>query len=538
MGSTLDPPERLMTAGAPLITSASKLAADSPADRADLKAGGERISVRSPASGKVIGQVPVSTAADVADLVRGLRQAQTTWESGGLETRIGHLLRLRDWLLSNPHALTKMVQDETGKPWQEASIEVPLSCDFINYYCRNAQSFLAGSHPRPHSLLTASKRLSITHRPYPVVGVISAWNFPLVLPLMDCLPALLAGAAVVAKPSEVTPLALGEVVRAWTEEIGGPAVFACAQGTGEVGRAVVDHVDYVQFTGSTRSGRAVAVRAAERLIPCSLELGGKDAAIVLADADLDRAVNGVMWGAFANAGQVCLSIERVYVEAPIYDAFVEKLIERVRSLRVGPDDGRFKADVGALATETQLEIVRRQVDEAVAQGARAVTGGRPVGTGTFFEPTVLLDVDHSMTCMREETFGPTLPVMRVRDVDEAVRLANDSPYGLSATVWTASRRRAEAVAHRLEVGAVNVNDAFSNFLCFPLPHAGWKSSGIGSRLGGAQGILKYCRPQVMTTPRLGLRRELTWYPYTARVGRPLLAAMRLLASRGPRAPRS
>lgn len=527
-----------MTSSGPPITFDPIAISDVPRRLGDLKASGDPLAVRSPASGEVVGQVTASTAADVVDVVRGLRQSQTAWESGGLEARIGHVLRLRDWLLANAHTLTKLVQDETGKPWQEASIEVPLSCDFINYYCRNAKSFLAGSHPRPHSLLTASKRLSIAHRPYPVVGVVSAWNFPLVLPLMDCLPALLAGAAVVVKPSEVTPLALGEVVRAWTEEIKAPAVFACTQGAGDVGAAVVDQVDYVQFTGSTRSGRAVAIRAAERLIPCSLELGGKDAAIVLADADLDRAVNGVMWGAFANAGQVCLSIERVYVEAPIYDAFVDKLAERVRSLRVGPDDDRYQADVGALATQAQVEIVRRQVDEAVAQGARAVTGGHPIDEGTFFEPTVLVDVDHSMACMREETFGPTLPVMKVRDVDEAVTLANDSPYGLSATVWTTSRKRAEEVAHRLEVGAVNVNDAFSNFLCFPLPHAGWKSSGIGSRLGGAQGILKYCRPQVMTTPRLALRRELTWYPYSARVGRPLLAAMRLLASRGPRAPRS
>ncbi len=171
----------------------------------DLKASGDPLAVRSPASGEVVGQVTASTAADIVGVVRGLRHSHTTWESGGLEARIGHLLRLRDWLLANAHTLTKLVQDETGKPWQEASIEVPLSCDFINYYCRNAKSFLAGSHPRPHSLLTASKRLSIAHRPYPVVGVISAWNFPLVLPLMDCLPALLAGAAVVVKPSEVTP---------------------------------------------------------------------------------------------------------------------------------------------------------------------------------------------------------------------------------------------------------------------------------------------------------------------------------------------
>jgi len=497
----------------------------------------ETMTVRGPASGAIIGEVSAGAPQGVANLVAALRGRQPGWDAEGVQRRVGHLLRLRDWLLSNSNTLTRLVQAETGKPWQEAAVEVPLVCDFINYYARNAEAFLAATHPRPHSLLTATKRLTVRHRPYPVVGVISAWNFPLVLPLMDAVPALLAGAAVVIKPSEVTPLALDEVVRAWTEEIGGPGVLACAHGGGEVGRAVVDHVDFVQFTGSTESGRAVAVRAAERLIPSSLELGGKDAAIVLADADLDRAVQGVMWGAFANAGQVCLSIERVYVEEPVYDAFVDRLIQQVRDLRVGDDTGRFRVDVGALATPAQLEVVRSHVEDAARRGARIVSGQCPTGPGLFHPPTVLLDVDHSMACMREETFGPTLPVMKVRDADEAVTLANDSPYGLSATVWTTSQSRAQQVADRLEVGAINVNDAFSNFLCFPLPHAGWKTSGIGSRLGGAQGMLKYCRPQVTTTPRVTLPREATWYPYSPRLGPLVLGAMRLLASRGPRAPR-
>lgn len=498
----------------------------------------ETMTVRGPGSGEIVGEVAACRPDGVAGLADALRGSQPGWDTDGIQARAGHLLRLRDWLLSNANTLTRVVQDETGKPWQEASVEVPLVCDFINYYCRHAKSFIAAAHPRPHSLLTATKKLTTRHRPYPVVGVISAWNFPLVLPLMDAVPALLAGASVVIKPSEVTPLALGEVVRAWTEEIGAPAVLACAHGAGDVGRAVVDHVDYVQFTGSTEAGRAVAVRAAERLIPCSLELGGKDAAIVLADADLDRAVQGVMWGAFANAGQVCLSIERVYVEEPIYDAFVDRLTHQVRDLRVGDDTDRFRVDVGALATPAQLEVVRTHVEDAARRGARIVSGQCPTGPGLFHPPTVLLDVDHSMTCMREETFGPTLPVMKVRDADQAVALANDSAYGLSATVWTTSPSRAQQIADRLEVGAVNINDAFSNFLCFPLPHAGWKTSGIGSRLGGAQGMLKYCRPQATTTPRVTLPREPTWYPYSPRLGPLVIGAMRFLASRGPRAPRT
>jgi len=241
---------------------------------------------------------------------------------------------------------------------------------------------------------------------------------------------------------------------------------------------------------------------------------------VLADADLDRAVNGIAWGGLFNAGQACISIERVYVEAPIYDEFVQRLVKHVGALRQGADGPRSQVDVGALANVSQRELVVRHVDEAIAGGARALTGGKPSGDGTFFEPTVLVDVDHSMACIREETFGPTIPVIKVADADEAVGLANDSRYGLSATVWTADRARGEQLARRLEVGAVNINDAYANLFSFTLPHGGWKESGIGTRFGGAQGIRKYTRQQAITAPRVPtMKRESMWYPYTpGRVG--------------------
>jgi len=364
-----------------------------------------------------------------------------------------------------------------------------------------------------------SKRLTKVYRPYPVVGVITPWNFPLLMPAMDVIPALLAGAAVVLKPSEVTPLAALELARGWAE-IGAPPVLAVLTGLGETGAALVDAVDYVQFTGSTATGKVIGQRAAARLVPCSLELGGKDAAIVLADADLDRAVNGIAWGGLFNAGQACISIERVYVEAPIYDEFVRRLVKHVGALRQGADGPRSQVDVGALANVSQRELVVRHVDEAIAGGARALTGGKPSVDGTVFEPTVLVDVDHSMACIREETFGPTIPVIKVADADEAVGLANDSRYGLSATVWTADRARGEQLARRLEVGAVNINDAYANLFSFTLPHGGWKESGIGTRFGGAQGIRKYTRQQAITAPRVPtMKRESMWYPYTpGRVG--------------------
>jgi betaine-aldehyde dehydrogenase len=266
-----------------------------------------------------------------------------------------------------------------------------------------------------------------------------------------------------------------------------------------------------------------------------VELGGKDPAIVLADADLARAANGIAWGGLLNSGQACISIERIYVEAPVYDEFVALLTAKVASIRQGTDDGSYSADVGTLATGQQVEIVRSHVADAVANGATIALGGKATGCGQFFEPTVLLDVDNSMACMREETFGPTIPVMKVADVDEAIRLANDSPYGLSATVWTTNIIRAQEIARRLEVGGVNINDAYTNLFCFPLPHGGWKSSGLGSRLGGAAGIRKYCRQQAITTPRFpAMTNELLWYPYSRGRGRTVAALLRLLVARDVR----
>jgi acyl-CoA reductase-like NAD-dependent aldehyde dehydrogenase len=232
---------------------------------------------------------------------------------------------------------------------------------------------------------------------------------------------------------------------------------------------------------------------------------------------------------------VCVSIERVYVEAPVYDEFVAKLTDKVGRLRQGKDDDRYRFDVGAMATAAQRDIVARHVDEAVAAGARVTTGGKPTGIGTFFQPTVLADADHSMSCMREETFGPTLPVVKVADEDEAIRLANDCRYGLSATVWTSDPARGERVARKIEAGAVNINDAMANGFQFGLPMPGWKDSGIGARNGGAEGMLKYCRAQAITTPRIPTQaNEPLWYPYSRRKFRFGLGLMRASAARGLR----
>ena len=473
----------------------------------------ERLEVHDPATGALIDTVPVDSPEEVAATVARVRANQAEWEAIGIEGRYHWLGKLRDWLLDNSDRVLDTMQRETGKVRADASNEPVYLADLINFYGSRAAQFIGEESVRPHSALLAAKKLRIQYRPYPVVGIISPWNFPLILALGDAIPALQAGAAVVIKPSEFTPLGLAEVVKAWKEEIGAPDVLDCVLGVGETGGALVDNADFIQFTGSDRTGRKVMARAAETLTPVSLELGGKDPMIVLADADLDRAANAAAWGGMMNSGQICMSVERIYVEEPAYDEFVAKLTAAVGKLRQGADDGRDPKDVGAMTSPNQTAIVEDHVEDALAAGARALTGGKRVeGPGDYFEPTVLVDVDHSMKVMREETFGPVVGVMKARDAEEALRLANDSRYGLSGSVF-GERERAERVARRVECGAINVNDVLVNYFASDVPMGGWKQSGIGLR-HGEPGIKKYCRTESLVITRFGGKREPTWYPYT------------------------
>jgi len=471
------------------------------------------LEVLNPATGEQLAALPIDSPASVAAKVARVRANQPAWEERGIDGRYEWLGKLRDWLLDNEKRVLDTMQAETGKVRADAGNEPAYLVDLINFYGAKAAQFIGEEAVRPHSPLLAAKKLRIQYRPHPVVGVISPWNFPLVLALGDAIPALQAGAVVVVKPSEFTPLGLAQVVQAWKEEIGGPDVFECVQGIGETGGALVDEVDFVQFTGSERTGRKVMARAAETLTPVSLELGGKDPMIVLSDANLDRAANAAAWGGMMNSGQICMSVERIYVEEPVYDEFVAKLTAEVGKLRQGADDGRDPKDVGAMTSPNQTAIVEEHVDDALASGARALTGGKRVeGPGDYFEPTVLVDVDHSMKVMREETFGPVVGVMKASDSEEALRLANDSRYGLSGSVF-GEKERAERVARRVECGAVNVNDVLVNYLSMDVPMGGWKQSGIGYR-HGEPGIKKYCRTESVVITRFGGKREPTWYPYT------------------------
>jgi acyl-CoA reductase-like NAD-dependent aldehyde dehydrogenase len=483
------------------------------ANGAGIATAADTIEVHNPATGGLISTISADSPEAIADTVARVRANQAEWEAIGIEGRYHWLGKLRDWILDNTEQISDTMQAETGKVRADVSLDLGYVADLINFYGTKAAGYIGDESVRPSSPLLAAKKLTIQYRPFPVVGVISPWNFPLAMALGDSIPALQAGAAVVVKPSEFTPLSLREIIEAWKEEIGAPDVFDCVLGTGEAGGALIDNVDYIQFTGSDRTGRKVMARAAETLTPVSLELGGKDPMIVLSDADVDRAANAATWGGMVNSGQLCISVERIYVEEPVYDEFVAKLTQQVKRLRQGADGRKPEKDVGAMTSPNQTAIVEEQVNDALANGARALTGGKKVdGPGDYFEPTVLVDVDHSMKVMREETFGPVVGVMKVRDSEEALRLANDTRYGLAGSVF-GEKVRAEKIARRIEAGSVNVNDVITNMAAMGVPMGGWKQSGIGFR-HGEYGIKKYCRAESIVATRFGGKREPNWYPYT------------------------
>ncbi|HME14227.1 MAG TPA: aldehyde dehydrogenase family protein [Mycobacterium sp.] len=487
--------------------------------------------VTCPATGQVVGSVPVATSVEVEAVATRLRAAQPAWQRMGIDGRARWLGKWRDWLIDHTDDLLTVLQLETGKSWGDTCVEI-AGVQIINYWIDKAAEFLADESVRPYGAANAAKKLTISYEPYPLVGVITPWNGPLSVPLSDIPAALMAGCAVLSKPSEITPLVWQIAVDGW-KEIGAPDVLDAVNGFGPTGAALVDLVDYVMFTGSVNTGRRIGVAAAQRLIPCSLELGGKDAMIVCADADIDRAADGAVWGAFAYTGQVCISVERCYVEEPVYDEFVSKVVAKTAQLRQGMDSGHdFSREVGSMTTAQQLAIVSDHVDDAVSKGARVLVGGKSGDpAGLFYEPTVLVDVDHDMKCMREETFGPTLPVMKVHNVAEAIEKANDSELGLSGSVWTRDKNKGMALARKMNTGTVNINNVIANVFQFPVPMEGWNDSGVGSRSGGAAGIRKFCRTKSIVAERVTMKKEPLWYPYGPKKGKLLGAMVRMMSAR-------
>jgi acyl-CoA reductase-like NAD-dependent aldehyde dehydrogenase len=450
----------------------------------------------------------------VAELVAQARTAQPGWEALGFDGRAAVLKRCQKWISDNSQRVIDTIVSETGKTYEDAlTAEIGYAVGSFAFWAKNAEGYLAEERVKTSSPFAKGRKLFVRYAPVGVVGVIGPWNYPLTNSFGDCIPALAAGNAVLLKPSEVTPLTsmlMAEMLR----ECGLPAdIFQVIPGYGETGEALIDEVDFVMFTGSTATGKRVMGRAAQTLTPVALELGGKDPMIVCADADIERAANAAVHYSMQNAGQTCISTERVYVEEPIYDDFVRRVADKVGGLRQGTSSEPGSTDIGAVIHPPQSDIVERHVKDAVERGARVlVGGGRSDESGHFFEPTVLVDVDHTMACMREETFGPTVPIMRVSDAEEAVRLANDSRYGLSASVF-GGKREAEAIARRVEAGTVNVNDVLVGFLASDVPMGGWKDSGIGFR-HGEYGIKKFVRPESLVISRFGRKREPLYFPYT------------------------
>jgi acyl-CoA reductase-like NAD-dependent aldehyde dehydrogenase len=495
------------------------------------------IPVENPATGQIVAHVPDLAAAAVAELAVRARAAQPNWEAFGFEARGRILLRAQKWLIDNSERMIDTIVSETGKTYEDAEFaEIAYAANAFGFWAKEAHNYLGDERIKSSQIMLKGKKLILRYRPLGLVGVIGPWNYPLTNSFGDCIPALASGNSVILKPSEVTPLT-SMLMAEGLRECGLPdGVFQVATGRGATGAALTDSVDMIMFTGSTATGRKVAESAAKRLIPCSLELGGKDPMIVLSDADLERAANIAVYYSMQNAGQTCISLERVYVEAPVYDEFVGKVTEKVRALRVGAPKGPGSVDVGAITFPAQLDTIKEHVSDAIDKGARVLTGGNSLEgvSGRFYQPTVLVDVDHTMKAMTEETFGPTLPIMKVADADEAVRLANDSPYGLGASVFTRDTERGEAIARRLESGAANVNDAMVNYTALELPMGGAKASGLGSR-HAAGGIRKYCSQQaIVITPRLAMKREAHMFPYKARTTRMISRFFGFMYGRGKR----
>lgn len=517
-----------------------------------------QFAVHNPATQEVIGTLPSMTVSQIAVAVANAARAQERWAAVSVRDRLKILGRFGQLLCDQKDSVAAVISREAGKPEAEAlSTEVLVVLDTVKYLQDNIAAFLR-PEPVPHANpVMKLKNGTLLREPYGVVGIISPWNYPFSLPSIQTLTALLTGNAVVLKPSEFTPyssLELEKLLRAAGLD---PDLLQVITGDGSAGAALLaTNLQKVVFTGSVATGKRVAQAAAARLLPVVLELGGKDPMIVLEDADIDVAASAAVWGAFMNAGQTCLSVERCYVQEKIYPKFLEKCVEKTSKLQIGsssrplrhdqsggtnashplrhqettkgeirdgakdgaprvgyPDqDGNI--DMGPMIHERQLGIVQSHVEDAVARGARLLAGGQPLAHlgANFFAPTILADVDHSMRIMREETFGPVLPVRSFKTEDEAVALANDSDYGLAACVFTSNRKRGEALARRINAGTVMVNDVLTCFGISEAPHGGIKASGIG-RTHGRFGLEEMVWPKYVDSDRMPRMKKLWWYGY-------------------------
>jgi acyl-CoA reductase-like NAD-dependent aldehyde dehydrogenase len=473
------------------------------------------ITVVNPATGEALREFECSTETEVAAAVERAHQAQPEWEAGGVQHRIEILRRFQHALHTRKEEVARLITSEAGKPYVEALVnEVVVALDATRFAAAQAPELLRGEAVPHGNPIMKAKSGRLLRRPHGVVGIISPWNFPFSTPAGEVVAALVMGNAVVVKPSEFTPLSALELKSLFTTAGLPDGLLQVVIGDGATGAALIAApIDKLVFTGSVATGRRVAQACAARFLPVVLELGGKDPMLVLDDADVDVASSAAVWGAFVNAGQACLSVERCYVHRSLHDRFVEMCVEKARRLKVG-NGADPKTDIGPMIHERQLRIVEEQVNDAVANGAKVLIGGSrlPELGANFYAPTVITGVDHSMRIMREETFGPVLAIMAFDTDEEAVRLANDSEFGLAASVWTRNLERGEELGEYIVAGTVLVNDAVIGFGISEAPHGGVKCSGMG-RTHGRLGLEEMVWVQYLDTDRLPRMKKTWWYGY-------------------------
>lgn len=487
-----------------------------------------------PATGQILGEIECATDSEVSLAVERAHVAQAGWAKLGLGRRIAILREFQAELHLRKSEVAAAITRESGKPLAEALVtEVLVVLDAARFLIDNAWQLLR-DQPLPHgSLATKLKRGRLLREPHGTIGIISPWNYPFSIPATESLAALVAGNAVVLKPSELTPLIARELASLLYRAGVPQDAFQLVCGEGPTGRALLhSSLDKLIFTGSVATGKRIAAAAAERLLPVVLELGGKDPMLVLDDADLDVASSAAVWGAFVNAGQACLSVERCYVHRSLYEPFAQACADKAKQLRVG-NGMEANSDVGPMIHERQLRTVESHVEDARARGARRLAGGirLPELGPNFYAPCVLADVTHQMRIMREETFGPVLPIMPFDTDEQAVELANDSEYGLAASIWTRDSRRGEQLARRIHAGTVMVNDVISCFGISEAPHGGVKSSGIG-RTHGRFGLEEMVRLKYVDVDLTPAMKKVWWHGYSESFRRQMEGFLDLEFARG------
>ena len=471
------------------------------------------IQVTNPVTGALIGTITQTSPDDIQQIADQARAATVQWQAKSVKERCKLIRRWGDLLWDDQERAMRIIRDETGKNDTGAYTEIVGIDNYISYYTRHAPRLLAPQRRTP--IIPILQRAKVHYKPRGVVGFITPWNYPMMLAMMDMVPALIAGNTVIIKPSEIAPYSVLYVIDLLHKVGIPPHVAQVVTGDGQAGAELINHVDYICFTGSSHTGRLVAKQAADQLIEYSLELGAKDVMIVLRDADLDLAASAAIVGSCENAGQACVGTERVYVEDAIHDEFVARVKQFAQQMTIGSDDG-FDVHMGSMTNERELQRTEAHIQDALDKGAKLVYGGNrlPDLGPLFFEPTVLTHVDHTMDIMQEETFGPVIPIMKVESAEEAVHLANESEYGLSAMLFTSDLDRGEQIVCQLNTGDVNIN-RFGAVIASPrLPWGGQKSSGI-SRRGGKEGLLRFTTPQsILIDTQIGVNPTLTVFDAT------------------------